>query len=299
MESMRPVADEAVSAPLRAPEGFVTGLQEADIHLAPGWVPNRRPMYLGVSSVPLPGQSARPQWQREVARGTNEAAGDAASPQPPAGSAAQGSQAGTRGVAGSVAGGPGVSRGACDACDTGCGFGAFPSCGMAACQRALTARVGQHRGCAGVDVHIRKLDTPSKLHWRLLASTRVQASAEAIWSVLTDYEKLQDVVPLVVVSELQQPLCGGAGDNGAGVPAPAGGRRRLRRVRQVGAKRLPYVQLHTEVVLDVLEKPGDGADPWELQFKHHRSDFDMLQVCPLACCGIHAQARCDLLPALR
>jgi hypothetical protein len=36
------------------------------------------------------------------------------------------------------------------------------------------------------------------------------------------------------------------------------------------------MQLHTEVVLDVLEKVT--AERRELQFRHHRSNFDILQV---------------------
>lgn len=122
---------------------------------------------------------------------------------------------------------------------------------------------------ADVDVHIRKLDTDKRLHRRLLSSVPVQASAEAIWAVLTNYEQLDEVVPLLLVSEEQQAL---SGDIGRDSNSPT----KLKRIRQVAAKQLPYVQLHTEVSLDVLEKPGPGT--WELQFKHHMSSFDMLQV---------------------
>ena len=142
---------------------------------------------------------------------------------------------------------------------------------------------------ADTEVHIRKLDTDSKLHWRLLASVDVAAGADAIWAVLTDYAALGNVVPVISVSE-EVPRGGGGGRRGAAAAAaatPPG----LRRVRQVAAKRLPYVQLRTEVVLDVLEKPGRApGDVWELQFKQHRSDFDVLQVCtppppPFLCPG--------------
>lgn len=145
-------------------------------------------------------------------------------------------------------------------------------------------RVGAH-GCSwvtvwrpGVDteVHIRKLDTDSKLHWRLLASVDVAADAAAIWAVLTDYAALGSVVPVISVSEVV-PRGGGGRRHSAAAAAPPG----LRRVRQVAAKRLPYVQLRAEVELDVLEKPAQQpGDVWELQFKQHRSDFDVLQVCP-------------------
>ena len=119
-----------------------------------------------------------------------------------------------------------------------------------------------------MEVHIRKLDTDEKLHWRLLSSVPVHASADAIWKVLTNYEKIEEVVPLLLVSEEKN-----MSRSNESKPA------NLKRIRQVAAKKLPYVQLHTEVVLDVLEKPGmDDSDTWELQFKHHRSSFDMLQV---------------------
>lgn len=129
---------------------------------------------------------------------------------------------------------------------------------------------GQHRTGAATDmeVHIRKLDTDKKLHWRLLSSVPVQASAEAIWQVLTNYGQLDEVVPLLLVSEEKKAAHGETQDSSS--------QTKLKRIRQVAAKQLPYVQLHTEVVLDVLEKPG--TDTWELQFKHHRSSFDMLQV---------------------
>ena len=126
-----------------------------------------------------------------------------------------------------------------------------------------------------MQVHIRKLDADSRLHRRLLSSVPVQASAEAIWKVLTNYEQLENVVPLLLVSEEKKSSCGQRLDGSGSIS-------NLKRIRQVAFKQLPYVQLHTEVVLDVLEKPG--TDTWELQFKHHRSSFDMLQVTlPVLC----------------
>jgi hypothetical protein len=122
-----------------------------------------------------------------------------------------------------------------------------------------------------MEVLIRKLDTDKNLHWKLLSTVPVKASAEAIWKVLTNYEQLDEVVPLLLVSEEKKDFAhGGRQQPGGNSPM------NLKRIRQVAAKQLPYVQLHTEVVLDVLEKPG--TDTWELQFKHHRSSFDMLQV---------------------
>lgn len=120
-----------------------------------------------------------------------------------------------------------------------------------------------------MEMYIRKLGTERKLHWRLLSSVPVKASAEAIWEVLTNYEQLDEVVPLLLVSEEKKAASGERHDSN-------GSRSNLKRIRQVASKQLPYVTLHTEVVLDVLEKPG--TDTWELQFKHHSSSFDMLQV---------------------
>lgn len=134
-------------------------------------------------------------------------------------------------------------------------------------------------GGADTEVHIRKLDTDSKLHWRLLASVDVAADAAAIWAVLTDYAALGSVVPVISVSEVLPRSGGGGRRRGAAAAAAAAPPPGLRRVRQVAAKRLPYVHLRAEVELDVLEKPGKApGDVWELQFKQHRSDFDVLQV---------------------
>jgi hypothetical protein len=123
---------------------------------------------------------------------------------------------------------------------------------------------------ADMDLSIRKLDADEKLHWKMLLSVPVKASAEAIWKVLTNYEKLEEVVPLLLVSEERKDFARGARQPGNN------SEMNLKRIRQVAAKQLPYVQLHTEVVLDVLEKPG--TDTWEVQFKHHRSNFETLQV---------------------
>ena len=56
----------------------------------------------------------------------------------------------------------------------------------------------------------------------------------------------------------------------------------MKRVRQVVVKKLPYVQLYTQVVLDVLEKgePQGEEGRREIQFRHHSSNFDTLQVGP-------------------
>eukprot|EP00892_Ulva_mutabilis_P002982 jgi/Ulvmu1/12685/UM094_0042.1 len=244
-----------------APDRLIDPLDDP---LAPGWVPNRRPMYLGVSSVPLPGQR-----QLEVPAAAAAAAAAAA----PAGAAELPTERLRREAQEEA-----QLRGADAAAVPP--YPPFPqAAGEAAAAAAADAayqRVDSHP-FSDTEVHIRKLDTDSKLHWRLLASVDVAADAAAIWAVLTNYAALGRVVPVISVSEevprtvSNRRRSGGRG----GVAAPPPG---LRRVRQVAAKRLPYVQLRTEVELDVLEKPGRAAeDAWELQFKQHRSDFDVLQ----------------------
>lgn len=89
--------------------------------------------------------------------------------------------------------------------------------------------------------------------------------ADDVWRTITDYERLSDVVPAIATSTLVAPPHGHA--------YPAG----MHRLRQLAVKQLPYMQLHTEVVLDVLEREAEGLRR-ELQFRAHRSDFDILRV---------------------
>lgn len=111
----------------------------------------------------------------------------------------------------------------------------------------------------------RRLDADGRIHRRLLATIDVRAPPWAVWQVLTDYERLPEVVPPLLTSEVVQQR------RGRQLPP------NMRRLKQLAAKQLPYLQLHTEVVLDVLEKASETR--MELQFRHHKSDFDMLQVC--------------------
>lgn len=119
-------------------------------------------------------------------------------------------------------------------------------------------------------MHVRKLDAPGHLHRRILAGITIEAPLPRVWAALTDYERLPSVVPSLVLSEL----------------VPASARRaypaNMRRLRQLAVKQLPYVELHTEIVLDVLEKPAPAGGAYELQFRQYDGDFDVLQVSPLS-----------------
>ena len=108
---------------------------------------------------------------------------------------------------------------------------------------------------AGVTVHLRRLDPPSGgLHRRALAEVRVAAPPADVWAVLTDYERLPSVVPSLAACDVI------ARD-------PARGRAR---VRQVAYRRLQYVELHAESVLDLAEVEERG----ELQFRQVAGDVD-------------------------
>ena len=91
-----------------------------------------------------------------------------------------------------------------------------------------------------------------------MASVQINASREDVWAVLTDYEKLPEVVPGLVGCERLPPVAG----------AP----KRLVRLRQVGFKNMMYMHLHAETTLALVESPCT-----EIQFKQINGDFQMLQ----------------------
>jgi len=93
----------------------------------------------------------------------------------------------------------------------------------------------------GVDIHLRKLDTSRDLHRRVVSSLRIGAPVEAVWNVLTDYERLPEFIPNLEKSELFDRLPG----------APEG----YYRIRQVVSKIQTYMQLQADSVLDVVERP--------------------------------------------
>ena len=54
-------------------------------------------------------------------------------------------------------------------------------------------------GDDGVLIEVKKLEKSSR---RIRSKIGMEASLDAVWSVLTDYEKLSDFIPGLVVSEL-------------------------------------------------------------------------------------------------
>ena len=107
------------------------------------------------------------------------------------------------------------------------------------------------------EVHCRRLDSKDEVRRRLVASMHVAAPPETVWEVLTAYEALPGLLPsLESCSRVPQP------------GAPDG----LVRLRQVGAKKLPYLTLRATVELDVMELPMQ-----EIQFRQTSGSFSTLQ----------------------
>ncbi|XP_020100065.1 uncharacterized protein LOC109718303 [Ananas comosus] len=94
--------------------------------------------------------------------------------------------------------------------------------------------------------------------WRerwIRASIDVDADVDAVWSVLTDYERLADFIPNLVYS--------------GRIPCPHEGRIWL---EQRGLQRALYWQIEARVVLDLQELP-DSANGRELHFSMVDGDF--------------------------
>lgn len=110
----------------------------------------------------------------------------------------------------------------------------------------------------GVEVHMRKLDTAAMLHRRVVCSLHIAAPLKCVWNVLTDYERLPDFIPNLVMSEE--------------LPCPSGAPLGYHRIRQVVQKYQTYIQLQAESVLDVVERPYK-----EIQFRQVSGFVDKLQ----------------------
>jgi len=108
------------------------------------------------------------------------------------------------------------------------------------------------------EVHLRRLDGLDFLHRRAVAAVTVDAPASLVWEVLTDYDHLADFIPNLAASER--------------IKLPPSAPANVVRVRQVGYKRMMYMCLHAESVLDLIEKPCN-----EIQFRQVAGDFERLQ----------------------
>jgi ribosome-associated toxin RatA of RatAB toxin-antitoxin module len=111
---------------------------------------------------------------------------------------------------------------------------------------------------AAAEVHLRRLDTFDTLHRRAVAAVTIDAPPEAVWAVLTDYNRLAEFIPNLAVSQR--------------IALPPNAPPNVIRVRQVGYKRMLYMCLHAESVLDLIEKPQT-----EIQFRQVAGDFERFQ----------------------
>lgn len=124
---------------------------------------------------------------------------------------------------------------------------------------AGTVSNGSHVGMSlPAEVHLRRLDGLDFLHRRAVAAVTVDSPASVVWDVLTDYDGLAAFVPNLAASER--------------IKLPPSAPKNIVRVRQVGYKRLPFVCLHAESVLDLIEKPNS-----EIQFRQVAGDFERFQ----------------------
>lgn len=113
------------------------------------------------------------------------------------------------------------------------------------------------RVCIADEIHLRRLDDlleEGGVHRRVSASITIQASAEAVWKILTDYERLSEFVPNLVSSRVLS--------------------RDKNRVRllQEGCKCLLCMVLHARVVLELEELHGQ-----EISFRQLEGDFEQFQ----------------------
>ena len=108
------------------------------------------------------------------------------------------------------------------------------------------------------EVHLRRLDDLDYLHRRAVATVTLDAPASAVWEVLTDYDHLAEFIPNLAASER--------------IKLPPNAPANVVRVRQVGYKRMLYMCLHAESVLDLIEKPCS-----EIQFRQVAGDFERFQ----------------------
>jgi ribosome-associated toxin RatA of RatAB toxin-antitoxin module len=108
------------------------------------------------------------------------------------------------------------------------------------------------------EVHLRRLDQDDFLHRRAVAAVAIAAPASEVWAVLTDYNRLAEFVPNLAASQR--------------IKLPPGAPPNVVRVRQVGYKRLAYMCLHAESVLDLVERPCA-----EIQFRQVAGDLERFQ----------------------
>ncbi|EPS70619.1 hypothetical protein M569_04139, partial [Genlisea aurea] len=110
------------------------------------------------------------------------------------------------------------------------------------------------RPCVVDEVHLRRFDgllENGGVHRCVVASITVKGTVRELWSVLTSYESLPEIVPNLAISKVLS--------------------RENNKVRilQEGCKGLLYMVLHARVVLDLLEHLEQ-----EIKFEQIEGDFD-------------------------
>ncbi|XP_014492395.1 uncharacterized protein LOC106754843 [Vigna radiata var. radiata] len=112
----------------------------------------------------------------------------------------------------------------------------------------------------GVCVEVMKLDKNSR---RIESRISVEASLSSIWNILTDYERLADFIPGLVVSELLQ-----KGDNYA-------------RLLQIGQQNIAFgVKFNAKGIVDCYEKELETLPTGikrEIEFKMIEGDFQLFE----------------------
>ncbi|KAG2331195.1 hypothetical protein Bca52824_002375 [Brassica carinata] len=115
-------------------------------------------------------------------------------------------------------------------------------------------------GDDGVLIEVKKLEKSSR---RIRSKIGMEASLDAVWSVLTDYEKLSDFIPGLVVSELVE---------------KEGNRVRL---FQMGQQNLALgLKFNAKAVLDCFEKELEilpNGRRREIDFKMVEGDFQLFE----------------------
>ncbi|CAI0470148.1 unnamed protein product [Linum tenue] len=113
---------------------------------------------------------------------------------------------------------------------------------------------------SGITIEVQKLGSNSR---RIRSKIGIEASLDAIWSILTDYERLSDFIPGLAVSKLIEKK-----DNFA-------------RLYQIGEQKLPLgLKFNAKAVLDCYEKELErlsAGKKRDIEFKMTEGDFQFFE----------------------
>ncbi|CAN0885107.1 hypothetical protein LINGRAHAP2_LOCUS15027 [Linum grandiflorum] len=112
----------------------------------------------------------------------------------------------------------------------------------------------------GIFIEVQKVGTNSR---RIRSKIAIEANLDAVWSILTDYERLADFIPGLAVSKLIEKK-----DNFA-------------RLYQIGQQKLPLgLKFNAKAVLDCYEKELEtlsSGKKRDIEFKMTEGDFQFFQ----------------------